>query len=167
MTRPAKPPTAQLHIRLINVHGKPLDVGAVLLWGPDLVRLRTNADGVLIPDGSDPSATPPPPVIVSRRHVQGELDVLVDGNPANVLVTLTIFLSDFEGADEVRGTKARLNNLGHLSLAGPPAKALTNTMDPAATDALMRYRRTKGISPITGSAIDVATADALMLEHDT
>lgn len=167
MTRPAKPPAAQLRIRLTNVHGKPLDVGAVLIWGPDLLRLRTNADGILIPDGGDPSAAPPPPVIVSRRFVQGELDVLVDGNPANVLVTLTIFLADFEGADEARGAKARLNNLGHLSLAGPPSTALSNTMDPAATDALMRFRRFKGISPITGSAIEPATADALMSEHDT
>ncbi|MBC8071879.1 MAG: hypothetical protein IAG13_26365 [Deltaproteobacteria bacterium] len=157
MDTPARPKHRRLQLRLLNIDGRPLrNKDCLLGWGPSFAESRrTDDDGNIAWD-------------IPMKPNEGELFIEAH-KPGAASLTYKVAIAPLAKTD-VPGTKARLNNLGFLSLKGPAATALDPTLDDATKRALQRFRAANSILPAEGTAggklDDKPTIDRLVDAHD-
>jgi hypothetical protein len=157
MDRPARPKHRRLELRLLGIDGSPMRQKNCLLgWGTTFAESATTDDDGLVawdiplkPDAGD---------LFIEAH-----------KPGTTTLTYKVVITTLGNAD-VPSTKARLNNLGFLSLSGPAATALDPTFDDATGRGLQRFRMANGIAPAQGSPggklDDAVTIKRLVDAHD-
>lgn len=157
MDTPARPKHRRLELRLLGIDGSPMRKKACMLsWGPTFAESgATDDDGVVAWN-------------IPLKPQEGELFIEAH-KPGKTTVTYEIAITNL-GTGDLPSTKARLNNLGFLSLKGSAASALSSTLDDATRRALQRFRMANGISPAQGvpggRLDDAATLTRLVDAHD-
>ncbi len=158
-TIPAVPPKYHLQLRLLDIHGDPLKKGTPcwLETADEIIaKVQIQDDGIL------------DAIVPAKKTVILSIYALKDGDLTTQPITFELEPREEVGnPDQLAGLRARLNNLGYLSLR--PGAPLDGPMDDALARALARFRFANELSeapPAEKAAIDAKTAERLRTVHD-